>query len=287
MFLILLFLFASVASSEGLSKNIIRNPEIPDLLIRYPVDTSKIKKISSTFGESRYDHFHNGIDIPGENIPVYPLKKGRLLWFRNKTRRLNEAPFGGGRTIILEHKNFWSGYMHLREINFQLGTWGIIEPETEIGRSGKSGHSGGGHLHFFIYESAKKRIYNPLYFFNENITQDKKPPVLKNYYKINLNPKSTKSHESLFADIKDQGVARERWGIFFLKIFDDKGNLIKNIQFDFIEFKDHHWRTPQGYRFSEIFHGYYYFLSNTTKKTIFWEAGGFQGPSIKGHFQGL
>ena len=44
--------------------------------LNWPV-SDKIKNgISSTFGESRNDHFHGGIDIPGENLPVLPVYKG-------------------------------------------------------------------------------------------------------------------------------------------------------------------------------------------------------------------
>ena len=258
-----------------------KDKDIPNFLIQWPVDTKKIKKISSTFGESRYDHFHNGIDIPGENILVYPLEKGRLLWLRNKIRRLNEVQFGGGKTIVLDHKKFWSGYMHLNSISPQIDSEEIIKRESKIGRSGKTGHSGGAHLHFFIYEPIKKRIYNPLYFVGENIIQDRKPPVFKGYYKINSDPSNPKNNRYLFIDLKDQGIAQEKWGVFYLKIFNDKKNIIRDIQFDFIEFKNYQWQSSQGHPFSEIFYGPYYFLSNTTKKSIYWEAGGFSGPSLK------
>lgn len=67
--------------------------------LNWPVRSSKELQISSTFGESRFDHFHNGLDIPGENLKVYPVKEGEICWHHTAFTYPNELPFGGEKRL--------------------------------------------------------------------------------------------------------------------------------------------------------------------------------------------
>ena len=71
--------------------------------LEWPVEKDKKYQISSTFGESRLDHFHNGIDLPGEGSKVLAPKDGRVLYRINSEFTPGEMPYGGGNTLILDH----------------------------------------------------------------------------------------------------------------------------------------------------------------------------------------
>ena len=71
--------------------------------LEWPVEKDKKYQISSTFGESRLDHFHNGIDLPGEGFKVLSPRDARLLYRINAEAIPGEMPFGGGNTIVLDH----------------------------------------------------------------------------------------------------------------------------------------------------------------------------------------
>ena len=42
-------------------------------------------EVTSVFGESRIDHFHNGIDFSGKKRPLFPVASGRVLYYRDNT----------------------------------------------------------------------------------------------------------------------------------------------------------------------------------------------------------
>ncbi len=267
--------------------------EIREDKFYWPVKGKKGKKVSSTFGEPRVDHFHNGVDIPGENLSIYPLQKGNLIWMRSNKRRLNEVPAGGGNTIILKHKKIWSGYMHLKEIDKDITPGFLISSEDPIGYSGNTGHSGGAHLHFFIYAPQSKRYYNPFLFLEKEFIKDEKPPIVKGYYaklskkvfKINLDRSIALSDDhSILVDLKDRGVGNERWGIYMLKVFSpDSIDYSYDLKFDYIEFNDFQWTNSDHLPYEKIYYRNKYYLRNQFKSNVAlkWEASGFTGPSIK------
>ena len=79
---------------------------------KWPV---KDGKITSTFGESRGDHFHDGIDMTVKDDKVYPVDSGELLYFWDKSIFPLEKFPGGGNHIILTHGNkYYSLYLHLK-----------------------------------------------------------------------------------------------------------------------------------------------------------------------------
>ena len=264
--------------------------------LKWPIEKNNqpYTKISSTFGESRLDHFHNGLDVPGEGLPVYNLNNGILLWGKQGKSRSNEIPFGGGKTVIIEHSNFWSGYMHLNEIESLLYT---LQPQDKIGISGKTGHSGGAHLHFFIYDPQVKKYYNPLLLYDKSIVIDTKPPILKGYFVKNTlgalvltkTAKDLDVQNPLFAFLQDSGISAEKWGIYTFKVYTQENNITKiiyNFVSDYIYFDGLHWLASNHQKFEDIYASNQYSthlkLTNvlSSKDTYYIEATGFTGPSF-------
>jgi len=263
-------------------------------VLKWPIPKKYYKNISSTFGESRLDHYHLGVDIPGANLPVYPVKKGKIIWKTTGNHKNNEIPFGGGKTIIIDHNGYWSGYMHLNVYSEKVKKQKIITVNDKIGTSGNSGHSGGSHLHFFIFSQEKQVMYNPLALLPKDKYQDLQKPIVK-AYGIKLDTKEEIVHVNIeksfvlskdfpfYAKIEDSGNKKERWGIYYLKVFNssDRVKPIFEITFNKILFKNKKWISSNNLTFDEVFNGRWYYLGKNFKstKTIYWEAGGLDGPS--------
>ncbi|MDH5720997.1 MAG: M23 family metallopeptidase [Spirochaetia bacterium] len=267
---------------------------LQNISLQWPVPKDKIKKISSTFAESRLDHFHAGIDIVGENLPVLPVEKGRLLWKKNPVRKKGEIPFGGGITVVLDHGSFWSGYMHLKKISEkienEINGATILKKEDIIGFSGDTGHSGGAHLHYFIYDQKKRKIYNPLALMPAGIYKNKTAPKIEkfavllpeNLAEVDLKKEIVMSQDfPVYAQIKDSAEKHERWGVYSLKVYSKKNAQPDvDIVFDHIEFKNNKWRTSNGKAFEDVYYMNWYLLGKNFKRTRFLslETAGYNAP---------
>ncbi|RME88929.1 MAG: M23 family metallopeptidase [Candidatus Hydrogenedentota bacterium] len=263
----------------------------------WPVKQNKTKSliISSTFGESRLDHFHNGLDIPGENRKVYPVAKGKVVWQTKGNRRYGEIPFGGGTTMILYHpkEKMLSGYMHLKP---SLDNWEnnrFVNPNVAMGRSGKSGHSGGAHLHFFLFSLLEKAMLNPLLALPEDFYRNESKPKIKEYAILLpdrvsiLNPEkpfSLSGNYPLLARVVDSATAtsKERWGIYFLKVETDTGSSLQSLLFQKILYRNFRWQTENLQVFEQVYAGPYYILAYDLLKhpNLKITAGGYKGPSL-------
>ena len=49
---------------------------------RWPVENGRI---TSTFGESRWDHFHDGVDMTSIDNKIYPSADGKLIFLWDKS----------------------------------------------------------------------------------------------------------------------------------------------------------------------------------------------------------
>ncbi len=123
---------------------------------RWPLDSGSI---TSTFGESRLDHFHDGVDMTSTDGKVYPVKPGTLLFMWDKSLYPLENHPGAGNYRVLEHQgDYLSLYMHLNE----GGTVKKIYSEKDVvGTIGNTGHSYAKHLHFSIVNSKNWNSINP------------------------------------------------------------------------------------------------------------------------------
>lgn len=250
------------------------------------------RQISSVFGESRKDHFHAGVDIPGEDWSVLPLADGETLFRISARNTPGKIPFGGGNTVLLEHDSLWSGYMHLNSFSGEVLQQEpkAISKSTALGTAGNTGHSGGAHLHFFVYSRERRKVYNPLPLLSQEYSRDAKAPQVKSFALIldeklvQVNPGSqfrmTQDYP-LYVFLQDSGMGGERWGIYELKV--KRGNeVVQEFKFDAIELKDGQWVTLSGKPFSKVFRDRYYLLGedfrNHPNFTI--EARGFFGPAV-------
>lgn len=136
----------------------------------------EIRGITSTFGESRGDHFHNGVDIASAAQGVRALAPGKILF----TKSVDDDPFGQligpGTLVMIDHgKGWWSGYYHLQKPGKQRS--GSVDTETIVGYSGNTGHSVGSHLHFFVSRDYGRTMVNPLVVLPGTV--DKNPPEIE------------------------------------------------------------------------------------------------------------
>jgi len=132
--------------------------------------------LTATFGESRFDHFHNGIDLGGGSKEVHPVKQGTLIYYFDESEHPFLKCFGNGNVAVLEHKNKErSFYYHLKSVNKTQSTFSLNDV---IGVSGATGRSIGTHLHV----SYKKgdTLVNPLHHFSK--IEDTVGPTIASIY---------------------------------------------------------------------------------------------------------
>jgi hypothetical protein len=242
--------------------------------LEWPVEKNKKYQISSTFGESRLDHFHNGIDLPGEGLKVLAARDARLLFRIHAEAVPGEMPFGGGNTLVLDHGDTWTGYMHLKSVADNITAEAPIARGEKIGVSGNTGHSGGPHLHFFVYRPAERSMVNPLLVMDDSYYRDTKPPLAKEWGVLlpdkfaTINPAKTfrmTSDFPVYVLLQDLGIGRERWGVFEYRVLlDDKEAL--NVRFDRIFFKDGIWQLSGGQAFEDIFYRNFYTLTSQLRR---------------------
>lgn len=263
-------------------------PVAADTGIDWPVEKDKKYQISSTFGESRLDHFHNGIDLPGEGMKVLTPRDGRVLYRIQTEFTPGEMPFGGGNTLVVDHGDQWTGYMHLKTMADAVLQSFRLTAGEKIGTSGNTGHSGGAHLHFFIYDAANRAMLNPLIVMPHTYYADTRAPEAKEWGVLladkfaSVNPDKgfrLTSDYPVYLLLQDHGLGRERWGVYEYKVtIDDKEVL--SAKFDRILFKDDAWQLGTGQSFEDIFFKNYYSLTTQVRRS---KKIGIEAKDIKGN----
>ena len=126
---------------------------------QWPVEE---KILTATFGESRWDHYHTGIDIGGGSQIVRPVEDGEVIFMFDGSGRDGAPPSGLGTFVVIEHeRRIRTLYAHLEPGS--LATIGAeVSDETEIGVIGDSGASLGKHLHLEVIDSELGTYINPL-----------------------------------------------------------------------------------------------------------------------------
>jgi len=212
--------------------------------------------LTSTFGESRGDHFHDGIDLISNHKQIFPIDSGELLYFWSKDR-FPFAPYpGGGNYKIIKHsEDLCSIYMHLSD---GLTDEKIYTKNDLVGIMGHTGHSFGPHLHFSLLDFKNRTSFNPLLYLQD--FKDETPPIIYDLYlRINnsyimIKPDSTirltKSYP-LLVKIRDQIGKRKKMGIYGLKaIFN--GELVLDVNFKEINYSEK-GLTIAGKSFQSLF----------------------------------
>jgi hypothetical protein len=189
------------------------------LSFRWPLDNPKI---TSTFGESRGDHFHDGIDIISSSRKIHPVLPGSLVYAWNKSLFPFDQYSGSGNYKVLSHQdNLITIYLHLEDSEDVSPTYNDTDSVANFGNTGRSF---GNHLHFGIIDFKKHSAINPYKLLPELV--DKKPPVI-GPYAMRINDKMVtirnKSKIRITQDwpmlvkIIDQINGGERLGIYELK----------------------------------------------------------------------
>ncbi len=224
--------------------------------------------VTSTYGESRWDHFHDGMDMISADGAVFPVDAGSLVFYWDKAIfPLDNYP-GGGNYKILEHRNgIYSIYMHLEN---GLTAKKKYAPGELLGIMGNTGHSVQRHLHFNLLEPAKRRSMNPLIVLPP--LKDTSAPVISDIafhigdaliiVRDRSNIRLTR-HYPLLVKITDSMEGRQNLGIYRLEAaFNGKTVLMK--EFSGISFAGGRL-TVGGKGFDELFDGKgYYKLEGMT-----------------------
>jgi len=188
------------------------------LSFQWPVKKSFL---TSTFGESRADHFHDGVDLISQDKNIYSVEFGKVLYEWNRFYFPQENYWGGGNYKIIKHKNnIVSVYMHMKDGMFRKKEYNA---DDVVGQIGNTGHSFGAHLHFSLLDLDKRISLNPMLYLPK-YSDKESPKVLSYALKINneytylrneSNIRLTK-HYPLLIDVKDSVTKRERLGVYKL-----------------------------------------------------------------------
>ncbi|HPV43490.1 MAG TPA: M23 family metallopeptidase, partial [Spirochaetota bacterium] len=226
---------------------------------RWPVNSGTV---TSTFCESRWDHFHDGMDMTSIDDKVYPVEPGKLLFYWDKALFPLENYPGGGNFKILEHRNgVYSLYMHLE--NGLSSKKSYTENDT-VGMMGNTGHSINKHIHFSLMQYLKRVSVNPLKLLPAR--EDTKAPVLSEIafhigdkiiiVRDRANIRLTR-HYPLLVKINDAMTGRENLGVYRLSV-EFNGKKVLNKEFGSIAISRGRL-TVDGKKFENLFDskGYY------------------------------
>ncbi|HPS58489.1 MAG TPA: M23 family metallopeptidase [Spirochaetota bacterium] len=198
---------------------------LSNVSFRWPVDNARL---TSTFGESRADHFHDGVDMISDSDKVYPVNKGRLVFTWNKSMFPLQNYWGGGNYKIIKHEgNMVSVYMHLQDGDDLKQ---VYEENEIIGYVGNTGHSYGKHIHFSLLDNVKRESTNPFIMLPRY--EDSQPPQILNFYvkvadkyvliRENSSIRLTR-HYPLLVEIRDTVTGKENLGIYRIRaVFNGK-----------------------------------------------------------------
>lgn len=116
--------------------------------------------LGCTFQDAHYES-HTGADFPvNEGTPIYTTMSGMVVWAGEN------GPWGN--LVVIENGDYQIWLAHLSSIEVMEGD--VIEYGDEIGLSGNTGNSTGGHLHYGIKHRTEAGSYvwlDPQLFFTE------------------------------------------------------------------------------------------------------------------------
>jgi hypothetical protein len=243
-----------------------------DLDLSWPIHTDSLSlRITSLFGESRGDHFHNGVDISSDSENIYSVGEGTIVYSRYKTDNPFQAEFGSGNCIWINHgKGVLSAYYHLkdeREEGFLNKK--IIKKDEIIAKTGNTGHSSGSHLHFIIATENGKKIINPLTVLSK--IEDSKSPFIgsliltngENYTYINDGENINISRAfPITVNIHDTGEKPgQKRGVHIVE-FSVNNNIVKKSKFDSISLEGQFWTNETGLKFDELYYKNNYYIDD-------------------------
>ncbi|EMS87460.1 peptidase, M23 family [Leptospira noguchii str. Cascata] len=247
------------------------------LIYLVPVKTDQLEnKITSTFGESRGDHFHNGLDISSANEPVFAMADGKVLYSRYAEDHPFEDELGTGNSVWLDHgSGNFTAYYHLKDSRISK----LLKPDgikagDKIGVTGNSGHSSGAHLHFVVLRKYGLEILDPMKFLSP--IPDNSAPEISSLL-IHVNGKFTNindgdninlSKEFPFTiSIVDAGEKKsQRRGITRVQYFLN-GEVLRSADFSALQYSNSEWKNPDGFSFTNLYYKDQYLIGNLNLKS--------------------
>ena len=146
------------------------------IFARIPIDENKIR-ITSTFGEFRTDHFHNGVDFGGNRMPIYPIADGEIVHYSDFDEDPTRPVYGVGNTLIVEHsEGIRSYYYHIDDGSIEKNYAKVTENDI-LALTGNTGRSGGAHLHLTIEDMKKGLVIDPLAYLDMNKGSEQSPLI--------------------------------------------------------------------------------------------------------------
>jgi len=255
--LILLIFIPVVFASPGLSN--------PALEFHWPIEKGTLpalRGITSSFGESRLDHFHNGVDIASGGDPVHAMASGHLIYSRDTQDDPYNPEPGPGNYVFMDHgEGWWSGYYHMIE-PLRADGHTMIAPGSIIGKTGNTGHSGGFHLHFFLMKDNGLTIVNPMQMLPEAL--DENPPVIGQITIITPKGRTQVSHSRrenirltkaypVLLNVVDPGLEKStKRGIYRLKWKLNDG-AEQSLLFSNLKFTDGDWKLEGRSSIFEVY----------------------------------
>ncbi len=228
----------------------------------------KNPKLTSTFGESRKDHFHNGIDFGGEQN-IYPFMDGKIIFYYDKKEFPFDNYMGPGNMVVIQHQNrYRSYYYHLKEGSVNKNEYNVKETNI-IGETGDTGHSMGIHLHLTIENLQPLEVLNPLKFFKDFISDNETPVIEGLYFKIgDKEPISIKSRIQIEEGEKITLILRcfdiyqnikNRMGVYRIETYLNNNPFVK-LQFDKLQYKNGTYFLPPNLTFNEVYYSKYDYI---------------------------
>lgn len=236
----------------------------------WPIDTSKLEqKLSSLFGESRGDHFHNGVDISSDSEKILSIADGEVIYSRYRSDNPFENEHGSGNSVWIKHKDkIFSAYFHLKDgRESKLFESNIVKQSDVVGKSGNTGHSSGSHLHFITMKENK--IIDPLRILPK-LLDSTKPQIGKLILTIGKSKTYIKDGDNfnnsadfpISVEIFDAGEKKsQRRGIKELEIYFNK-KLYKKASFNELVLEQGKWKTESGQSFDELYFENEYYIGN-------------------------
>ncbi len=133
--------------------------------------------LTATFGESRGDHFHSGVDLGGGDQEVRPIAAGEVVFSFEEGEDRGSVPVGLGSFLVLQHQGgVRSLYGHLERGSMRRDRLRFDGSEV-LGRVGATGYSLGKHLHLTIIDTEMRSLINPLAVLPP--LPDRQAPVIK------------------------------------------------------------------------------------------------------------
>jgi len=238
----------------------------------WPVGGENLEvKLSSLFGESRGDHFHNGVDVSSDNEKVSSIEKGTVIYSHYNSDNPFENESGSGNSVWVLHDNdILSAYYHLKDgRSLEVLEKKVLEKGDSVGKTGNTGHSSGSHLHFVVATDKGRKIIDPLRILPK--VKDTRPPSIgsliltigKNMTYINDGDSfNSSSNFPITVDISDAGERKgQRRGVKTLR-FSLNNKIIKESNFNELTLVNGKWQNENGLSFNDLFYENNYYLGD-------------------------